>query len=165
LKLKIDQITKTDYADKDGNTKYSVLDGNGEKRSTTDERLVDKAGQVVEVDETHGVFKNKPWSKITLKETVKEVESPESKVPAEVWENKDIRMARMSALKSAADIASAKIGLKEKISSLDVIKVADVFYGYIYNGKVAQAKDDEAPEPELSEEQPEINAEDVGFNG
>jgi len=103
MKIKIDRVEQSKYTDKDGNPKYSVFDGNGEKHTSTDSRLKDKVGQVVEVEQQTGVYQGKNWSKITLKEEIKE-EVKTDKVPNEVWERKDRWQAKESAWKSASSV-------------------------------------------------------------
>ena len=107
MKMFIKEIQKSQYTNKAGLQKYTVYDGDGEKHSTTDERLNDHIGQEVDVLEETGIYNNVPWSKITLNEFggKRVVETPrvEEKVD---WSAKERRMVRMHTQKVAGEQVS-----------------------------------------------------------
>jgi len=163
MKIKIIDAKKSNYPYKDGTPKYQIEDGNGAKHSSPNEQFLNKIGEIVDVEETHGIFNGTPWSKITLVEPkAEEKVETENKVSQEVWERKDRWQAKESAWKSAGSVFQ---GTGE---ALKTAKLAQDIYESItgeewkiqlINGF---AKKEEKPKKEEPKED-EVDLDDISF--
>jgi len=157
MKIKIIDVNKSEYTDKDGNPKYYVEDGNGEKHTTTDPRFMNKIGEVVEVEQQTGVYKGKRWSKITLKEEKAEEVRNGMQIPQEIWDKRELQIIRQHSQEMALKFYEIQ---GTRFTKEDVVALAEYFTKSVQEGlsekTIETIKNNRLKKDEFDEEPEEV---------